>query len=189
MRALIAAALFALTAGSASAATIDLAARDLMQGAALTEDQRMSVDVTDAFGFLMAQAITVSDNPRASIDLLAMGGMPVAGDLTLNFAPRLTGDSSVPALSATGLEMALDATGLAVLFSVVTPSSAVPGIGEGSMLYAVLSGQFGPYTGGDWTGEGQFSLYEVAPIPLPAGAVLLISGLGAMAAMRRRKRG
>ncbi|MDO5706820.1 MAG: VPLPA-CTERM sorting domain-containing protein [Paracoccus sp. (in: a-proteobacteria)] len=189
MRATIAAALFALTAGTVSAATIDLAARDRTLGPALTEDQHMSVDLTDAFGFLMGQAITNGDNPRAMIDLVTMDMMPLPGDLTLGFAPRLTGDSTAPALMASGLEYVWDTTGAAMLFTVTAPSDAVPGVDLRATLYAVLKGSFGIYAGGDWTGDGRFSLYttEIAPIPLPAGAVLLITGLGALAAMRRRR--
>lgn len=192
MRSVIAATLLALTTtGAASAATIDLGAYGLSQGAALTEDQRTTVDLTDAFGFLMSWATTVSDNPRAEITLSAMGAIPVAGDLELSYAPRLTGTGTAPALAATGTEFALDGAGAAILFTIHTASDAVPGLNIGDMLYAVLTGPFANYAGGDWTDEGRLSLYattpEIAPIPLPAGAVLLVTGLGALAAMRRKR--
>ena len=74
-----------------------------------------------------------------------------------------------------------------ILFSVVNPGD-VAGIDAGATLYALLDGAFAAYAGGDWTGEGQLSLYttQPAPIPLPAGMLLLLTGVGAFAAVRRK---
>ncbi|MEX5727755.1 hypothetical protein Ga0609869_001108 [Rhodovulum iodosum] len=67
--------------------------------------------------------------------------------------------------------------------------------GPGGTTSAVWGGATGVYSATLWYFEGNFTQAQlisnlgdfVAPVPIPAGGLLLLSGIGAVAAMRRRK--
>lgn len=153
----------------------------------------LSVNGSTLFdGDLEADGTSLNEVIAVALGLLGdindgLGGVPLAV-----FADLLDdGQASIPPfLDVVISDFSLGATGFSGLFDI---GLFLPFSDDGCGLFAVQS-----FLGGDGgglsipcSGEGTFALdlsisKDVAPIPLPAGAPLLLVGLGGLAVLRRR---
>ncbi|WP_300037092.1 VPLPA-CTERM sorting domain-containing protein [uncultured Roseobacter sp.] len=181
---LMAGALFAVSSIAASAATLDIDLGDATMGAAGagTATPReldyigFSLDTPEGY-FLAEIDITFFSNVGSNLDEtfgLYSDGILIAR--TSNFPLNRSGQGAVLSFDSLPLENALG-NGDYVLAFGGAKSNFTTNLSE-----ATSSANFG---------DGSYTVSidtRLAPVPLPAGGLLVISGLGALAVARRKKR-
>ena len=179
----LAAIAYAMTAAAVPAASIDLASKGLTQGALIASSSQGEIDFDAGFSFF---SVTVLDAPVLDGTAVAFGFSPLDVGLDIFEANGLTGaptyfsgvleDYDSDSESAIGLFVGEFDGGI---FGRLLAELTLP------------AGTTFPQASAFFIDNVTVSLYEVGSttvVPLPAAAPLLLAGLGALVATRRRRR-
>lgn len=169
----LAATALALAASTASAASLDLAARGLVQGGLIAQTEAANVAFNFSTGFL-----DIKGDDGSTYGSLAVFFVP-ALDALLELSPSPTEPNF---FEGTLVEYDTDPMHAVGLFYDAT-----------SMRYVLAEATAPTGTAFDLSGDLILSgvsaaVYNVAPIPLPAPAGLLLAGLASIAGLRAARR-
>lgn len=189
MRKFLAALGVCLAAGPVSAATLDIGALGLRTGSSLLDTAASFEAVDFGDGTIFASVRGLARDIESTIDYA--GAADFSGPVMLQLSrPAYT--VNMPALEAGAIHRVVDQSGAAFLFRVDGESPYFADLSSGDYIYATISGDFSDYAGGDYAGPARLELWnvaaDVAPIPLPAGIMLLPAALGMLTLLRRRRR-
>ena len=203
-----AAASAALAVGAAQAATL------VSVSGSFYDADRNFTDVDDALGFVAGASadatfgVTAIDYPRGDIGSFTSATTTLAeflgddaaslsggGDLTLEqsvfvFTGQIQLDGTEDVFSVgsdDGFRLTID--GMLISENAAPRgfefTDATPGLAAGLYTFTLVYFENQVFTGVEFRIDGDIVL-AAAPVPLPAGAVLLLTGLGGLAALRRR---
>lgn len=168
----LAATAFALGASTTSAASLDLAARGLVQGELIAQTAEANAVFNVSTGFLI-----IDGDDGSTFGILTAFLRPFS--VVLELAPSLTDPNF---FTGNLVEYDSDASHAVGLF-----------YDAGSMRYVLAEATAPTDAAFDLLGDLFLSnvssaVYEVAPIPLPAPAGLLMAGLASIAGLRTARR-
>ena len=183
-----AAASLCLLPGAASAAVLDLQTDAVTVGVGETFEVRLVVDREMAD--LIGAAVTELDFTDDTLSFVS-GMFMNLGDTTGTEFVGLFDTDTVEAFAETNDDAATLASLQANEFTLLSLTFEAIGIGRGEVtLNEAFTTLFGPDLFSALQtriADGDVNvLVDVAPVPLPAGALLLVTGLGGLAAARRR---
>lgn len=170
----------AMLPATATASSIDLDALNLRMGDPVGAATDMTVDIP-----IDGDLVALSFLTGSSLSRFTPTGAPIPYSFFFaSGGDTLTGDTAIALTEMDG--------GIDLVFDDVTGSAGFADLSGGAVLVRLIAPDLdfdeatGLFTPGQITGA-TLSVTALTAIPLPAGMVLMLAGVGAFAALRRRR--